>query len=161
MSRLSKLALITTVAVLAFAGVVLAKTVRSTLNIAKHGSVNGKREKLLVTAKNFAVYYLAGESTSKLKCTGGCLGVWLPIKSRHPTKAKGIDGKLSSFHRRNYHQVTLAGHPLYTFVFDTSNATTTYDGAPGPVAGTTWHIITPTKFAPKKKATTGSGGGGW
>src|SRR6516165_7882420 len=70
------------------------------------------------------VYTLSGETARHLKCTKAnqCLSFWFPVtvKSRKskPTAAPGIKGKLGKIRRNGVFQVTLSGHPLYTFKFD-------------------------------------------
>src|SRR3954452_18673958 len=102
-----------------------------TLNVARNAQVtnfNTKAttlENVAVNSRGFAVYTLSGETTHHVKCTraSGCLKFWFPVTARSVkqlSKAKGISGKLRIWHRGSISQVTLNGHPLYTFVLDTS-----------------------------------------
>jgi predicted lipoprotein with Yx(FWY)xxD motif len=56
---------------------------------------------VLVDASQHTVYELVGDSTAHPTCTGGCLAVWPAVK-------------------HNGHQVIVNGHPVYTYVGDTS-----------------------------------------
>jgi hypothetical protein len=56
------------------------------------------------------------------------------------TAAKGIKGKLGVLHRSGFFQVTLNGHPLYTFKLDNAKkGNTTGEGIVS--FGGTWHVI--------------------
>ncbi len=67
----------------------------------------------------FAVYMLSGDSKKHPKCTKavGCFSIWPPvtIPGKKLTKASGVRGKLGTWKRDGFTQVTLAGHPLYFF----------------------------------------------
>jgi predicted lipoprotein with Yx(FWY)xxD motif len=82
--------------------------------------VNGHREPVAVNGRGVTVYELAPESAHHLVCTSAaCLTVWPPVKaSGRVTKAPGVAGKLGTVRRRGFTQVTLNGHPLYTFSED-------------------------------------------
>jgi len=82
--------------------------------------VKGHKEPVAVNARGVTVYELAPESARHLVCTSSaCLSVWPPVKaSGRLTKAAGVTGKLGTVKRKGFTQVTLNGHPLYTFVED-------------------------------------------
>jgi predicted lipoprotein with Yx(FWY)xxD motif len=169
--RLRRVAILAAaLALVLLAGVALAKSF--TLQIAKHASVTNvntgviKQEAIVTNSKGFAVYYLTGDSKNNQKCTraNGCWQFWPPVTARKPTKAAGIKGKLATWQHSGKFQVTLGGHPLYTFTGDMQKRVATYDGAQS--FGGTWHVVTPAMFkhaanAPVNGGGGGGGGGGW
>jgi predicted lipoprotein with Yx(FWY)xxD motif len=101
-----------------------------------------KTEPVAVNSKGKAVYELLPETTTKLLCTGKCLTFWFPVtvKSRSDlSAATGIKGKLGAFMRKGTLQVTLNGHPLYTFIEDTKKGTAHGDNVHG--FGGVWHLF--------------------
>jgi predicted lipoprotein with Yx(FWY)xxD motif len=154
------------IAAASLAAVAIAKT--TTLSVAKNGKVTNQhkvtKNEPIATSKGKAVYLLTGDSKRHSECTGmapkgnGCLAIWLPVtvsgaKSK-PTAAKGIKGKLGVWNRTGLsgatiHQVTLAGHPLYTFIVDTQKNHATGEGIVH--FGGTWHAITATVTKVKSK----------
>ncbi len=123
----------------------------NTLGVAKNGTVTNqqmvsKTEAIAVNSKGLAVYLLAGETVHHALCvkSNKCLTAWPPVtvpnaKSK-PSAAPGIKGKLGIWHRNGFFQVTLAGHPLYTFIGDTKKNDATGEGIVH--FGGTWHVIT-------------------
>jgi predicted lipoprotein with Yx(FWY)xxD motif len=115
-----------------------------------------KTEAIAVNSKGRAVYRLTGDSKTHPECTtaNGCLAIWIPVtvataKSK-PSAAVGIKGKLGVWNRGGgVHQVTLAGHPLYTFIVDTKKADATGEGIVH--FGGTWHAITASVAKSKSK----------
>jgi predicted lipoprotein with Yx(FWY)xxD motif len=162
-------ALVLTAALLATAlvGVALAKTF--TLKQAKHVTVTNNKTMatthatVVTTAKGLAVYTLTGDSSKHPKCTSanGCWQFWPPVKVKSPkglSAASGIKGKLGTWKHNGFLQLTINGHPLYTFFSDKKNV------AGGDVLtsfGGTWHVRTPSgKWVSWSGAASGSGGGG-
>jgi predicted lipoprotein with Yx(FWY)xxD motif len=154
--------LIAIIAAVAMAGIAIAKS--TTLSVVKSGKVTNqkkvtKTEPIAVTSKSKAVYLLTGDSKTHSECTKAnmCLTIWIPVtvstaKSK-PSVAKGIKGKLGVWNRTgesgSIHQVTLAGHPLYTFIPDTQKNHATGEGIVH--FGGTWHAITATVAKSKSK----------
>jgi predicted lipoprotein with Yx(FWY)xxD motif len=105
------------VAVLAMAAIAVAKAVTVGVGSAE---VKGHKEPVAVNAHGVTVYELGPESARHLVCTSSdCLSVWPPVKaSGNLVKAAGVTGKLGTVKRKGFKQVTLNGHPLYTFVED-------------------------------------------
>ena len=115
-----------------------------TLHIAKNEQVGSKHEKVVVNSRGAAVYWLSGDSRSHPKCTSqnGCFGFWPPAKvksARGLAKAPGIKGVLGTWHRNGFIQLTLGGHPLYTYSGDRGSGTANGDGI--KTFGGTWHVI--------------------
>jgi predicted lipoprotein with Yx(FWY)xxD motif len=100
--------------------------------------------------------YLLTADGSKLACTGGCLSVWQPVsvpKGSMPVAGNGVTGSLGVVSRGSNDQVTIAGHPLYTYTGDTSSGQTTGQGISD--FGGTWYVV-----SPAGAAVTSSGGTG-
>jgi predicted lipoprotein with Yx(FWY)xxD motif len=78
-----------------------------------------------------------------------CLKFWPPVKvsSNTVTKAPGIKGKLGTFKRGGFTQLTLNGKPLYMFSGDSQKRAATGEGIVS--FGGTWHVI---KATASKKA---------
>ena len=131
----------------ALVGIAVAKTFA--LNIATNAQITNTkgistRENVVVNARGFVVYTLSGDSANHPKCTkgNGCFAFWPPVKVASASalsKAPGISGKLAVWHRNGFFQVTLAGHPLYTFAGDTHKHAATGEGI--HTFGGTWHVI--------------------
>jgi predicted lipoprotein with Yx(FWY)xxD motif len=152
LSLLSVAALATALAAFAVAALTASASsgASPTIGVAKNGTVTNqqkvtKAEAIAVNSKGRAIYYLAPETVHHALCTqaNGCLAVWPPVtvptaKSK-PSAATGIKGKLGIWHRNGFFQVTLAGHPLYTFVADSKKDDATGEGIVH--FGGTWHVI--------------------
>jgi predicted lipoprotein with Yx(FWY)xxD motif len=140
------------------AGIALAKSF--TLGVVKNAKVTNantmvsKRQTIVVTAKGLPVYWLSGETTHHAECkTAKCFKFWPPVKVASGAKlsaAPGISGKLGVWHRKGFTQLTLGGHPLYTFAFDKKGQRHATGQAIKSFGGT-WSVI-------KAKAGAGSGG---
>ena len=146
------------IAAAALVGVALARTF--TLNVAKNATVTntntGKSTKanIVVNGRGFAIYDLTGDSQRHPECTkgNGCFQFWPPITVSSPhklSKAPGISGKLGTWHRNGFLQVTLGGHPLYRYAGDTRAHHATGEALRS--FGGTWHVI---RTATSKSSTT-------
>ena len=115
--RWKRAATMAVVGALALAALAVAKA--ATVGTGR-AEVKGHKETVAVNTRGVTVYELAPESARHLVCTSpACLSVWPPVKaSGRLTKAAGVKGKLGTVQRRGYKQVTLNGHPIYTFVGD-------------------------------------------
>jgi predicted lipoprotein with Yx(FWY)xxD motif len=95
-----------------------------------------------VNGKGVTVYELSPETTKHLLCASSeCLAAWPPLKaSGTVTKAAGMSGKLGTFKRKGFTQVTLNGHPLYTFSEDAGQkGMANGEGLHG--FGGVWHVF--------------------
>ena len=121
-----------------------------TLQIAKNAKVTStltgptKTENIVVNSKGKAVYTLSGDSKSHPECVMNkpCLTVWPPVtvaSARKLSRASGIHGKLGTWRHNGFTQVTLNGHPLYTFSADTQRHHAMGEGIVH--FGGTWHVI--------------------
>ena len=77
-----------------------------------------------------------------------------------PTLGKGVKGKVAIWHHNGMNQVTLNGHPLYTYSADSAGSAS---GQGLKSFGGTWWLLTAngSPMANSKSSTGGSGGGGW
>lgn len=116
-TRLRKAVLISVTGLLVLAALAVAKS--STVGVGT-AEVKGHKEPVAVNSRGVTVYELAPESAHHLVCTStACLTVWPPVKaSGKLTKAAGVSGTLGTVKRHGFTQVTLNGHPLYTFTED-------------------------------------------
>jgi predicted lipoprotein with Yx(FWY)xxD motif len=134
------------IAALAMTALAVAKSTALGVATAKLNGPSGVRtEPIAVNSRGVAVYMLSPETTHHLLCTKAdqCFSFWPPVKlgaGAKVTKASGLSGKLGTFRRNGFTQVTLNGHPLYTFVED--------GGKKGAAAGDgfksfggTWHVF--------------------
>ena len=88
---------------------------------------------------------MSGETAHHLKCTqsNGCFSVWVPVKTGAKTRvtaAHGVRGKLGTLRRDGFRQVTLAGHPLYTFVGDAGKKRRATGDGLASFHGV-WHVV--------------------
>ena len=137
----------------------LAASAASDTIAVKTVKLGSKRESIAVNGKGLSVYELLPETARHPLCTkaSGCFGVWPPVTVRSGTKltkASGVSGKLGTFTRNGITQVTLSGHPLYTFEGDNGKAgVANGDGIRS--FGGTWHVLG------EGKAKSSSSPGGW
>jgi predicted lipoprotein with Yx(FWY)xxD motif len=120
---------------------------------------------LLVDAAGKPVYMLTGDTTSHPKCTSAaCLAAWPPVttKAMKLKAGKGVKGRLGVWHHGKVSQVTLNGHPLYTFAAD-SVGTATGEGI--KAFGGTWELFNangaPMPKTAGKTTYTSKSGSGW
>jgi predicted lipoprotein with Yx(FWY)xxD motif len=161
-AALVALAAVAGAALAAFAGLAVAKSF--TLKVAKNASVitgtSTKSKAIATNSAGRAVYWLSGDSKRNSKCTQAnqCLTFWpaVTVKSAtsKPTAMPGIKGKLGVWHRGKIFQVTLGGHPLYTFVQDKTRNAAHGDGLKS--FGGTWHVVTATVAASGSTTTGGT-----
>jgi len=163
-------ALVVTFGLLATAlvGVAMARTF--TLKVAGNATVKNQsgattHATIVVNSKGRAVYFLTGDSSKHPECnTDGCLAAWPPVtaKSLKSLSAQhGIKGKLGIWHHDGFGQVTLGGHPLYTFAGDRTRDHATGEGIPFS-STEIWHVRTPSgKVVSFSAPASGSSGGGW
>jgi predicted lipoprotein with Yx(FWY)xxD motif len=149
--RVRRLALTLAVTILALAGVAAIAVAAATTLGTGTAKVSGKNKTVVVDSKGVTLYTLSGESVGRrttLKCqTKACFAIWPPYKtsaSGSLTKARGIKGTLGRVRRvkGGFSQVTLDGHPLYTFSGDRSKRGSAV-GEGIKSFGGTWHVVNP------------------
>jgi predicted lipoprotein with Yx(FWY)xxD motif len=84
-----------------------------------------KLGKIVATKAHLALYAWNREKDGKVHCTGACAKQWPPLTVAKGTMVAkhvaGVMGTLGQVMRPDgSHQVTLNGHPLYTYVGDTA-----------------------------------------
>jgi predicted lipoprotein with Yx(FWY)xxD motif len=145
-------------ALAALTGLAVAKSF--TLGVTKNVRVAGKAKAVVVNAHGLTVYDLIPETKSHPLCTGACLGFWPPVKvaSAHAklTKMSRVKGKLGIWHRAGFFQVTLGGHPLYTFQGDGGKKGVAHGEGVVFAPGDVWHAVlaASSKHAARQTTTT-------
>jgi predicted lipoprotein with Yx(FWY)xxD motif len=102
--------------------------------------------KVLVAGSGGRTLYLSiQDAKNKSMCTGQCAVVWPPLlTSGKPSAGKGVSAaKLGEIKRGRSHQVTYAGHPLYTFDSDSAAGQTSGEGDNG------FYVVSPSGKAIK------------
>jgi predicted lipoprotein with Yx(FWY)xxD motif len=95
---------------------------------------------ILVSSSGRTLYEFTRDHGNKNSCAaiGGCSAVWPSLRaSGRPTAGSGVRSSLLS--TTGGHQVTYAGHPLYTYSGDSGPGRTSYVGAKS--FGGTWYAI--------------------
>jgi predicted lipoprotein with Yx(FWY)xxD motif len=86
---------------------------------------SNKTHSLLVNSKGLPVYLLTGDSKTHPECAStSCLTYWPAVTttSSKPTLGPGIKGKVGVWKHNKIDQVTLNGHPLYTYAQDSKGS---------------------------------------
>jgi predicted lipoprotein with Yx(FWY)xxD motif len=86
---------------------------------------------ILVDGKGRTVYEFANDRSSASTCTAACAAQWLfvPAPGSLPGSLPGVTGRLGTTTRpEGTHQLTVAGHPVYTFVGDSAPGQTNGQG---------------------------------
>jgi len=86
---------------------------------------------ILVDGSGRTVYEFANDTNGTSACTGQCAANWPPVPAPSPLPASepGVTGQLGSITRDDgTSQLTVAGHPLYTFAGDTAPGQTNGQG---------------------------------
>jgi predicted lipoprotein with Yx(FWY)xxD motif len=100
--------------------------------------------KILVNASGFTLYRFTHDPRNKDTCMGveNCSEIWPPLlTSGRPIAGSGVKSSLLSSIRlpNGRHQVTYAGHPLYTYAPSTERGETSYVGFSS--YGGTWYAV--------------------
>lgn len=95
---------------------------------------------VLTNAKGFTLYSFAPDTPAKSNCNGSCAAYWPPVPGP-VTAAAGVTGRLGTIKRSDGSaQATYNGHPLYTYIGDTSSGQA--KGNNLNLNGGLWHEIT-------------------
>jgi predicted lipoprotein with Yx(FWY)xxD motif len=100
---------------------------------------------ILVDGKGRTVYVFANDTTDRSTCTGSCIADWPPVVAPAPLPASlpGVTGALGATTRTDgSRQLTVAGHPVYTFSGDSSPGQTSGQGL--TLNGGLWTVVLPT-----------------
>ncbi len=128
---------------------------------------NGKttKQSVLVNSAGRAVYLLTGDSSAHPKCkSASCLGYWPAVTSsaKKPVVGKGVTGKVAIWRHGGIDQVTINGHPLYTYLADSSAGEASGEGLSS--FGGTWEVLSGSGVAASFKSSSsssGSSGSSW
>ena len=99
---------------------------------------------ILVDSQGQTLYLFQADSGTTSACTGSCATAWPPLRATgQPTAGNGINASLLGTTPRSDGdpQVTYNGHPLYTFVKDTSAGQTNGEGV--NAFGALWYALSP------------------
>ncbi len=86
---------------------------------------------ILVDGTGRTVYEFANDTNGTSACTGSCATNWpfVPAPAPLPTSLSGVTGQLGTITRQDGGvQLTIAGHPLYTFAGDSAPGQTNGEG---------------------------------
>jgi predicted lipoprotein with Yx(FWY)xxD motif len=120
-------------------------------------TVNGT--KVVTNAKGFVVYWFAPDTPTTSKCTGSCVTYWPPVTGP-VTAGSGVTGTLGTITRSDgTKQATYDGHPLYTYVGDTSPGQAKGNGL--NLSGGLWYEMTVSGATPAASTSANAGGGGY
>jgi predicted lipoprotein with Yx(FWY)xxD motif len=98
--------------------------------------------KVLVNSKGQTLYLWQADKGSTSTCSGACASAWPPVTTKGaPVAGPGLSSaKLGTTMRSDgTTEVTYNGHPLYTFVGDSSPGQATGEGNPG--FGAEWDVV--------------------
>lgn len=99
---------------------------------------------ILVDSQGRTLYLFQADSGTTSSCTGSCATAWPPVRATgQPTAGDGINASSLGMTPRSDGdpQVTYNGHPLYTFVKDTSAGQTNGEGV--NAFGGLWYALSP------------------
>ena len=122
-------------------------------------------QQVVVDSKGMTLYWFAIDTPSKSNCSGSCATYWPPVKGP-VTAGSGVTGTLGTITRSDgTTQATYDGHPLYTYVADTSPGQNKGNGL--NISGGLWWEMTVSGSTPaanaaataSPKSTSGGGGG--
>jgi predicted lipoprotein with Yx(FWY)xxD motif len=103
----------------------------------KTATIGGVR--VLTNARGLTLYWFAADTPAKSACYGTCAAYWPPV-SGNPTKGPGVPGKVATIKRSDgTTQITYNGHPLYTYVGDTTPGQASGNNL--NVNGGLWHDV--------------------
>jgi predicted lipoprotein with Yx(FWY)xxD motif len=100
--------------------------------------------KVLVDGRGRTVYVFAKDTPGTSNCTGTCAAQWPPVSAPMPLPASlpGVTGTLGTAPRTDGSaQLTVAGHPVYTFSGDSAAGQTGGQGL--RLNGGLWTVVSP------------------
>lgn len=99
---------------------------------------------ILVDGKGRTVYVFANDKANVSNCNAACTADWPPVPAPTPLPASlsGVNGTLGAITRSDgSHQLSVAGHPIYTFSGDSSPGQTNGQGI--NLNGGVWTVVSP------------------
>ena len=107
-------------------------------------------QQVVVDSKGMTLYWFAIDTPSKSNCSGSCATYWPPVKGP-VTAGSGVTGTLGTITRSDgTTQATYDGHPLYTYVADTSPGQNKGNGL--NISGGLWWEMTVSGSTPAANA---------
>jgi predicted lipoprotein with Yx(FWY)xxD motif len=100
---------------------------------------------ILVNGQGRTVYDFAADKGTTSACTGSCASVWPPVAAPNPLPKSlpGVSGAIGTTTRPDgTRQLTVAGHPVYTFSGDSAPGQTNGQGV--VLNGGLWTVVSPT-----------------
>jgi predicted lipoprotein with Yx(FWY)xxD motif len=97
---------------------------------------------ILVDAKGNTLYAFAKDGNGTSVCTGECANDWPPLAAPAavPASLSGVTGELGTTTRDDgTQQLTISGHPLYTFEGDSAPGQTNGQGV--VLNGGVWNVV--------------------
>ena len=133
MKPVKLLLLVCTAALLAVAASASAQSAHSAASRAVVTTKSTKYGTILVTSSGRTLYLDVGDKPPHFACAGGCLQAWPELTTSGAPKAEGEveQSMLGTVKHGSSTQVTYHGHPLYTFVQDSSSNPTSGEGVNG------------------------------
>jgi predicted lipoprotein with Yx(FWY)xxD motif len=99
---------------------------------------------ILTTATGFTVYVFEADRGTMSACTGACAATWPPVTASDgrlmATGGASMSLVAQTTRPGGVHQLTYAGHPLYTFAGDTGPGVTSGQGS--EEFGARWDVLT-------------------
>lgn len=108
---------------------------------------------ILVDGQGRTVYVFANDKPNVSNCDGACAADWPPVAAPSPLPASlpGVSGALGTTDRSDgSHQLTVAGHPVYTFSGDSAAGQTNGQGL--TLNGGLWTVVSPSGAPDKNPA---------
>jgi predicted lipoprotein with Yx(FWY)xxD motif len=108
------------------------------------GTASTKLGTILVDGRGETVYDFANDTGTRSTCNGACAATWRPVVAPDPLPGSlpGVTGQLGSTTRDDgSKQLTIAGHPLYTFSGDSRPGQTNGQGI--TLNGGLWNVVSP------------------
>jgi predicted lipoprotein with Yx(FWY)xxD motif len=119
---------------------------------------------VLVDSAGKTLYFSDQDANGTMRCTGDCLGFWIPATASGTSVPRGSIAGLSVLKRADNGQPQFAyqGKPLYEFKMDSMAGQINGNGAHDDFNGTsfTWHAAVASGTAVVPGATSGNSGGG-
>jgi predicted lipoprotein with Yx(FWY)xxD motif len=101
-------------------------------------TVNGSGMNVLTTGQGMTLYYRTTDPSSVSSCVGSCAATWPPFLNHNMSiiTSQALSGQLTVTQTANGPQVVYNGHPLYTYVGDTTSGQ-----ANGQGLGSVWYVV--------------------
>jgi predicted lipoprotein with Yx(FWY)xxD motif len=126
-------------------------------NMVLSKTINGTA--VLTNSKGLTLYWFGPDTSTTSNCSGQCATYWPPVVGP-VTAGPGVTGTLGTITRADGTiQATYDGHPLYTYVADTSPGQDKGNGL--NLSGGVWHDMTVSGAVAAAPAATASSAGGY